>query len=301
MEVRPVTGRIDTVLADLAERTNRDLERWAAPADAPAELAEAMRYAALGPGKRLRPALVHLAARAAADGAEPPVDPAPAAAAIELVHAYSLVHDDLPAMDDDVLRRGRPTVHAQFGEAMAILVGDGLLTRAFAVLCEQVSDGHVAAALAGELARGAGAAGMVGGQAADMGLCELPEGVSGVDYIHARKTAALFVAAARMGALCGGADVRTLEALGGYAQALGLAFQITDDLLDATAGSDQLGKTAGKDAAVGKQTYPALLGLRATAEAVDAAGRRALASIETIGSAAEPLRALLAKLAKRTH
>ena len=134
-----------------------------------------------------------------------------------------------------------------------------------------------------------------------MGLCALPEGLWGVDYIHARKTAALFGAAARMGAVCGGADARTTEALGGYADALGLAFQITDDLLDATASSDQLGKTAGKDAGGGKRTYPAVAGLKAAVEAVDAAGRRALARLNGFGPATEPLRALLEWLAERTH
>lgn len=298
-----ISGQLDIkpLLADLAGRIEEALSRWVAPRDAPPELTEAMRYAVLGGGKRLRPCLVYLAAQACASDGTPKVDPAPAAAAVEMVHCYSLVHDDLPAMDDDVLRRGRPTVHVQYGQAMAILVGDALLTQAFAVLMENVSDGRLACRLASELARGAGPAGMIAGQVADMNLCRVADGLAGLEYIHARKTADLFAAAARMGALCGGADEPRLSAMGHFALNLGLAFQVRDDLLDATASSDQLGKTAGKDAAAGKRTYLALLGREKTAAIAAELSRRAVASLEELGPAAQPLRALTDLLMERNH
>ncbi len=292
---------IAKVLAQLAERVERALDRWLAPAGSPPELAEAMRYAVLGGGKRLRPALVFLAAQACGNGQERTADPAPAAAAIEMVHCYSLVHDDLPAMDDDVLRRGQATVHVKFGEAMAILVGDALLTQAFAVLAEQVADPALCGRLTAELARGAGAAGMIAGQVADMNLCRVAEGQAGLEYIHRRKTADMFAAAARMGGLCAGAGEPHLAALGQFAMDLGLAFQVRDDLLDATASSDQLGKTAGKDVAAGKLTYVALLGPERAAAAATELSRRAIGRLDVFGPAAEPLRLLAAMLMERKH
>ncbi len=290
----------ESLLADLAQRADRALERWVAPAGAPAELAEAMRYAALGGGKRLRPCLVYLAASAC--GGEAAQDQSAAdvaAAAVEMVHCYSLVHDDLPAMDDDSLRRGRPTVHMQYGEAMAILVGDALLTQAFAILSEQIHDKVLAAALTVVLAKGAGAAGMIAGQVADMALCQFPAGQAGLEYIHARKTAALFAAAAKMGGLCGGASDVQLQALGNFALDLGLAFQVRDDLLDETASSAQLGKTAGKDMAAGKLTYPALLGRPRTEAIAGELSERALRHLDVFGPAAQPLKTLAQMLVER--
>ena len=295
------TVDIQAAMAELAGRVDQALACWVAPADAPPELVEAMRYAVLGGGKRLRPCLVYLSAQAACGGGLPPHDPTPAAAAVELIHCYSLVHDDLPAMDDDVLRRGRPTVHVQYGQAMAILVGDALLTQAFAVLAERVSHPVLACRLAAELARGAGAAGMIAGQVADMGLCRVSDDQAGLEYIHARKTADLFRTAARMGALCGGADEPHLEALAAFAAELGLAFQVRDDLLDATASSAQLGKTAGKDAAAGKRTYPALLGVGGADAVAADLSRRAMQRLAPLGPAGEPLRALTRLLVERDH
>lgn len=289
---------IPSLLAAWGARVESAMLDWAAPHGAPAELAEALRYAC-GGGKRLRPALVRLTAEAVCGRAEPPQDVLPAAVAVELIHCYSLVHDDLPAMDDDVLRRGQPTVHAQYGEAMGILVGDALLTQAFAVLAERTGEPALAVRLAAELARGAGAAGMIAGQVADMGLCAVPEGLDGLEYIHRRKTSALFAAAARMGALCGGADANQCDALGRFAIDLGLAFQVKDDLLDATASTDQLGKTAGKDAQAGKRTYPALLGLEATETAVETLSRQAMEHLAVFGASAEPLHALAEYLLQR--
>jgi geranylgeranyl pyrophosphate synthase len=293
--------KIEDTLADVAQQVDQALSAWLAPASAPAELAQAMRYAVLGGGKRLRPCLVYLAAQACRPDRPVPPQWAPAAAAVELVHCYSLVHDDLPAMDDDVLRRGRPTLHVQYGEAMAILVGDALLTQAFAVLAEQVAPAELCRRLIAELARGAGGAGMIAGQVADMELCRVEAGQAGLEYIHARKTADLFAAAARMGGLCGGADEMHLAALGQFGADLGLAFQVQDDLLDLAASSAQLGKTPGKDAAAGKTTYPGLLGQERAAAVASELNQRAVSRLEIFGQAAQPLEALARRLTERKH
>ena len=293
------TQDIKAALAELAGRAEIALDRWLSRSDVPAELLEAMRYSVLGEGKRLRPALVMLSAQVVAQGRPVPVDPMPAAVAIELVHCYSLVHDDLPAMDNDTLRRGQPTVHVKFGQAMAILAGDALLTHAFAVLTEGVSDPAFSAPLVAELARSAGPSGMIAGQVADMDLCRIPDGVTGLDYIHTRKTAAMFAGAARMGAICGGANPLQRDALGQFALDLGLAFQVKDDLLDATGSSEQLGKTAGKDAQSGKRTYPTLLGLDRSAEVARELSSRALNHLECFGQSAAPLRAMAGLMLER--
>ncbi|MBN1943512.1 MAG: polyprenyl synthetase family protein [Phycisphaerae bacterium] len=285
------------LLAPCAKRVEADLERWLVPAGAPDALADGMRYCMAG-GKRLRPAITMLSARAIGGSAEEELVRR-AAAAVEMVHVYSLVHDDLPAMDDDALRRGRPTAHVQFGEAMAILIGDALLTRAFGVLAEDAS--AVSARLAAELARAAGAEGMVAGQAADMDLCTLPAGLEGLRYIHLHKTAAMIRAAARMGALAAGAKDEALQAVGEYAENLGLAFQLFDDLLDATGTARQLGKTPGKDAETGKRTHLAVLGAgeaRRLGEKLTAAARDAL---RPLGPAGETLKELANLLTQRTH
>ncbi len=301
MSASQTTTEITATLADLAGRVETAMEQWVASPGVPTELAEAMRYAVLGGGKRLRPALVLLSAKAVCEGAPPATDPMPAAVALELVHTYSLVHDDLPAMDDDALRRGRPTVHVKCGEAMAILVGDALLTRAFAILAEMIDDPKTAVALTAELARAAGPSGMIAGQVADMALCTFPEGAAGLEYIHQRKTAAMFAAACSMGAICGGADAPTRSTLAAFGSDLGLAFQITDDLLDTTATSEQLGKTAGKDAAAGKRTYPALLGPAESALAAEQASGRATGRLDTLGSAADSLRSIVEMLLARKN
>lgn len=218
-----------------------------------------MRYAALGPGKRVRPFLVYAAGELV--GAEASTLDAPACA-LELIHAYSLVHDDLPAMDDDDLRRGRPTCHRAYDEATAILVGDALQTRAFELLAE-------APGLAAEtrlrmittLAHAAGHAGMVGGQALDLAAVGQQRSLAELEQMHRLKTGALIEASVVLGALAGQADRATLDALGRYARAIGLAFQVRDDILDVTADSQTLGKTQGKDAAADKPTYVSLLGL----------------------------------------
>ena len=249
------------------------LERYlpAAP-DCPAPIADAMRYGVLAGGKRLRPILT-LAAAEAIDPDGGAALALPAACAVEMIHTYSLVHDDLPAMDDDTLRRGRPTTHVAYGEGMAILAGDGLLTEAFRVLARwPATDDPVVAErklrTVERVAAGAGAGGMVGGQALDI----QPAGTGGdpqpraaaraaLRELHERKTGALIRAAAAAGAIMAGADRETLAAVDAYAAHLGLGFQIVDDILDVEGDTAALGKTAGKDAAAGKATYPSVVGL----------------------------------------
>lgn len=259
------------------------------PRDASDTLVAAMRYAALGPGKRIRPFLVHqcctLVGGSVADADAP-------AAAVELVHAFSLVHDDLPAMDDDVLRRGRPTCHVQFDEATAILAGDALLALAFEILATAVPDAHRGRALIAELARATGSAGMIGGQAADLAGERAPCTLERVRDIHARKTGALITAACRMGGIAGGAARDKLERLADYGRNLGLAFQIADDLLDVTATTEQLGKATAKDAARRKQTYPACVGTEQASIAGEAAVADARAALRDLGPEADVLRAL---------
>ena len=287
------------LLGPIAETLRPALGTSLADASVPAALAEAMRYACLDGGKRLRPALVLLSAEAVADRQHWRVDPLPAAVAVELVHCYSLVHDDLPAMDNDTLRRGRPTVHVRFGEAMAILAGDALLTRAFEVVSRYPPDKAVAAELAAELAAAAGAAGMIAGQVADMALCDVPAGAAGRRYIHLRKTAALIRAAVRMGGICAGADAAQLQALSEYGEKAGLAFQITDDLLDATAAAEALGKTPGKDARAGKRTYATELDHDRARRQADQLTQQACRALDVLGAGAEKLRRLARLLARR--
>jgi geranylgeranyl pyrophosphate synthase len=238
-----------------------------------------------------------LAARAAGGQVDQPV--CRAAVAVEMIHCYSLVHDDLPAMDDDRLRRGRPTVHVQFGEAMAILVGDALLTQALAVLAE--ADHPRSARLVLELARAAGAGGMIAGQVADMDLCSVADGARGLRQIHLGKTAALIRASARLGALCAGADAAVLDALSTWAQTLGLAFQLFDDILDVTGEADRIGKTPGKDARTGKRTYLAELGLQGSIDMGRRLTGQADQALAPLGADAAELLALSPLLADRTH
>jgi geranylgeranyl diphosphate synthase type II len=275
------------------------LSRWlVAPPSCPPVISEAMRYSLLGGGKRFRPLLALAAGDAIAShpGSQAPPDQAagdedvvrlvmPAACALEMIHTYSLIHDDLPAMDNDTLRRGRPTLHVVHGEGIAILAGDGLLTEAFALLAarpETTSSAVLARRLRtlGEIAEAAGAAGMVGGQAIDLqavgsGTAErqavAPLSFDGLRDMHARKTGALIRASAVAGAVMAGGTDEAVGAIRAYAVGLGLAFQIVDDILDVEGATEDLGKTAGKDAAAGKPTYPALFGLdRSRALAADA-------------------------------
>ena len=240
-------------------RVEEALARWVS-ADAPAGLGESMRYAVLDGGKRLRPLLV-LAASDAVGGQ--PDAALRAACAIELIHAYSLVHDDMPCMDNDVLRRGKPTVHVQFGEAQALLAGDALQALAFELLTPEGDEvpPAVQAQLCRLLARAAGYEGMAGGQAIDLASVGVALDEARLRRMHRLKTGALLQASVAMGAACAGAPAPVLNALMRYGAALGLAFQVVDDILDVTADSATLGKTAGKDAASDKPTYVSLMGL----------------------------------------
>ena len=291
-------------------RVERALNEWM-PAQAPAGLGEVMRYAVQGGGKRLRP-LLALAACEAVEGA--PQAALRAACAVELIHAYSLVHDDMPCMDNDVLRRGKPTVHVRFGQAQALLAGDALQALAFEILTPEPSAATSAdmpaamqAALCRLLARAAGADGMAGGQAIDLASVGLPLTEPELRAMHRRKTGALLLASVRMGAACAARPLpaAALQALDAYGQALGLAFQVVDDVLDVTADSALLGKTAGKDAAAGKPTYVSLLGLEAARQlAADllTQAENALNALQASGLAhTQPLHALARQVVQRQH
>jgi geranylgeranyl diphosphate synthase, type II len=265
-----------------------------------AKLLEAMRYSLLAGGKRLRPVLA-LAACEAVGGK--PEDALGFACALEMIHTYSLIHDDLPCMDDDDLRRGRPTNHKVYGEAMATLAGDALLTDAFKVLARSL-DSHAAAPVLleviVELAEAAGSAGMVIGQALDMLSEGQPTDLATLEYLHARKTGALFLAAVRGGAMLGGGDRAQLDALTEYGRALGLAFQVIDDLLDVVSSTEQLGKRAHKDDAHGKATYPALMGVEKSRQFANQLKERAIAALSAFDGRAEPLRQLARFVVERS-
>ena len=251
------------------------------PADAPAGIGEVMRYAVLGGGKRLRPLLV-LAACDAVYG-EPQAAMC-AACAVELIHAYSLVHDDMPCMDDDVLRRGKPTAHVQFGEAQAMLAGDAMQALAFEVLTPDGSGNPVLQArLCALLARSAGHAGMAGGQAIDLASVGQTLDECTLRDMHRRKTGVLLQASVMMGAACGMADAKALAALSDYGAAIGLAFQVVDDILDVTQDSTVLGKTAGKDRDANKPTYVSVLGLEAAGKLAEQLRDQAHRALEASG------------------
>ena len=257
--------------------------------DSPQGLHQAMRHAVLGGGKRLRPMLVYAAGEAL--GADQSLLDAPAAA-VELVHAFSLVHDDLPAMDDDDLRRGRPTVHVAFDEATAILAGDALQALAFSVLAEADAGPALRVGWLQALAEATGARGMCGGQALDMAATGATLALDQLERLHALKTGALIRSAVRMGALAGGADAAMLARLDDYASALGLAFQIRDDILDVEGDSAQLGKTAGKDVAQAKSTFPALLGMAEAKARLAAELEKTRAALGPLGGRADALHRL---------
>jgi farnesyl diphosphate synthase len=258
-------------------------------ANAAPRLAQAMRHAVLGGGKRLRPLLVHAAGHAF--GAPVEATDAPATA-VELVHAFSLVHDDLPAMDDDALRRGRPTVHVAFDEATAILAGDALQALAFAVLAQAPLPAEARVALVRELASASGVDGMCAGQALDMQATGRTLALPELEALHSLKTGALIRAAIRMGAIAAGAPEAVRGSLDCYAAALGLAFQIRDDVLDVEGDDAQLGKTAGKDAAQGKNTYPGLLGMEASRARLGELQREMESALAPFGADADALRVL---------
>ncbi|SDJ95372.1 polyprenyl synthetase family protein [Microbulbifer yueqingensis] len=296
------TPSLQSFLQQCAARVEARLQAALTGAAPGAELLqEAMRYAALGPGKRLRPALVYASAAAITTGDTRPALCDDAAAALECIHAYSLVHDDLPAMDDDDLRRGRPTCHIQFDEATAILAGDALQTRAFELLLQSDAEPRLKLSLLTELARASGAEGMVAGQAIDLAAVNRQPDLSRLETMHRLKTGALIRASARMGALAADATSQQLDAVSGYAGAIGLAFQVQDDILDVTADTATLGKTQGADAARNKPTYVSLLGLEGARDKLAALHREALEYLDPLQGDCRLLQQLADYIVERGH
>jgi len=277
-----------------------ELDRCIDQSAASDRLQDAMRYSVLGGGKRIRPALCLAAARAVGQESDHALAPA---CAVELIHAYSLIHDDLPAMDDDELRRGRPTTHIAFDEAIAILAGDALQALAFELLATGSGlAGEARLAMVQELAKAAGHRGMVGGQAIDLESVGKTLTLAELETMHRHKTGALIEASVRMGALSAErVQPGALEALATYARVLGLAFQVQDDLLDIEGSTDVIGKPQGSDVARSKPTYPALLGLDGARRHLTELLRTAKASLEPFGPEADPLRAMADYVVARTH
>ena len=294
---------IDAYQTSSQARVNAALERlFVAPAPELARLYEAMRYSVMNGGKRVRPLLAYAACEAL--GAVPEQANG-AACAVELIHAYSLVHDDLPAMDDDDLRRGQPTTHKAFDEACAILAGDGLQSLAFSALLDPTLttlDAETRLRMVNGLAFAAGPAGMVGGQAIDLGSVGLKLDQAALEYMHRHKTGALIEASVQLGALASGqATDDNLQALSVYARAIGLAFQVQDDILDVESDTATLGKRQGADIARDKPTYPALMGLEQAKSYALELRDQALNALRPFDAAAEPLRELARYIVDRRH
>ena len=280
---------------------DRTLKQLLADHEAPPKnLGKAMHYSLFSGGKRIRPILALASGEAV--GARPQRI-LPFACALEMIHSYSLVHDDLPAMDDDDLRRGKPTNHVVFGEAMAILAGDGLLTEAFRIMAQAAlkrgQDRTAALQAIWEVAAGAGMAGMVGGQVADIEAEHQKPTRKRVEYIHTRKTGALLRASVRVGARVGGASAKQYARLDQYGTAVGLAFQVTDDIMDIEGGTAKTGKRVGRDAELNKATYPAALGMKKTKRYARELLDEALTALQSFGPKAEPLRQIALLVVER--
>jgi len=266
--------------------------------DTPPHLAEAIRHSLLAPGKRLRPLLVLMACQACGYDYRAAL---PAACAVEMIHTYSLIHDDLPAMDDDDMRRGQPSCHAVFGEATAILAGDALLAQAFEVLATGIQPPEVAARCCGELAKAAGSANLVGGQEDDLSAQFADLGYEQLERIHRRKTGAMIRVSLWQGGLVAGAEDSQLAALDNYGERLGLAFQIVDDLLDLEGTEADLGKRTGKDSDRGKLTFPAVLGVAESRHRAEELVAAAIDAIQPFGAPATGLEALAKYVLERKH
>ncbi|MBF0384226.1 MAG: polyprenyl synthetase family protein [Magnetococcales bacterium] len=266
----------------------------------PARLNQAIRHSLIDGGKRLRPILVLAAAQAVGGKTEPLL---PFACALECIHTYSLIHDDLPAMDDDDLRRGRPTCHKQFDEATAILAGDGLLTLAFELASRPIQgvSAEDSLAMVMQLSQDAGIHGMVGGQMMDMEAEDKNVELAELQYIHIHKTGALIRSSCMAGACLGGGDKTQIKQIKRYGEAIGLAFQIADDILDIVGDSELMGKTVGKDKKQAKATYPALMGLGQARDEANNLVEDALGSLKDFSADAEPLRAIARYITDRTH
>ncbi len=281
-------------------RVNSELDRCIDRSSASDRLQDAMRYSVLGGGKRIRPALCLAAAQAVGQTGDEALTPA---CAVELIHAYSLIHDDLPAMDNDELRRGRPTTHIAFDEATAILAGDALQALAFDWLANNSAiDAGARLTMIQELARASGHQGMAGGQAIDLESVGKSLSLAELENMHRHKTGALIEASVRMGAMTApGISASTLNTLTSYARALGVAFQVQDDLLDIEGDTEVIGKPQGSDAARAKPTYPSLLGLEGARERLEDLLRGALATLQDFGPEADPLRAMADYVVARNH
>jgi len=282
-----------------AQAVNHTLQRLLSLQQIDGEFKRAMRYVLESPGKRLRSALVLWCCEVIAGEINHNAEIA--AAAIEMVHTYSLVHDDLPAMDDDDFRRGQPSCHKAFDEATAILVGDALLTVAFEILAKEIDEPTVAVKLIGQLAQDAGPAGMIAGQWADLKAEKTAGSEESLRVMHTNKTAKLFRCAAAMGAVCGGAGESELHCLCEYGLKIGLGFQIADDILDVAGSSSHLGKTVGKDAKAAKCTYPSVLGIKKSRELDRKLSDEAVAVLAPFGPKADILRQLAIALLERTR
>ena len=294
---------IDAYQTSSQDRVNAALERlFVAPSAELARLYEAMRYSVMNGGKRVRPLLAYAACEALGAAAEQANG---AACAVELIHAYSLVHDDLPAMDDDDLRRGQPTTHKAFDEACAILAGDGLQSLAFSALLDprlNTLDAETRLRMVAALALAAGPAGMVGGQAIDLGSVGIKLDQTALEFMHRHKTGALIEASVQLGALASGhASADDLQALNIYARAVGLAFQVQDDILDVESDTATLGKRQGADIARDKPTYPALMGLDGAKAYALELRDQALNALQSFDTTADPLRALARYIVERRH
>ena len=280
-------------LVSHSERVESALDRLLdLPQTTPQRLHEAMRYAAQGGGKRIRPLLVYAAGQLGESSAQKTDMLDAAAVAVECIHAYSLVHDDMPCMDDDDLRRGRPTVHKAFDEATALLVGDALQTRAFEILVNSPGDANARLQMIACLAAASGSRGMAGGQAIDLESVGKKLDLAGLQQMHAMKTGALLSCAVELGGIAAMLNADQLKQLNQYSNALGLAFQIVDDVLDATADSQTLGKTAGKDAAANKPTYVTLMGLDYAQQQAKELQEIAMRSLDGFGNQAQALKDL---------
>jgi len=297
---KAVNNDFNTRLRQKADLVNNNLRRLLVEqVDIEGDLKKALEYTLQGQGKRIRAALLlwccELISGRANHNAEM------AAAAIEMVHTYSLVHDDLPAMDDDDLRRGLPTCHKAFDEATAILTGDALLTLAFEILAKEIDEPAVAVRLIGQLAQAAGPAGMIAGQIADLKAENGQGNKELLEYIHTNKTAKMFRCAAAMGAICGGAGKDEFDRLCEYGLKIGLGFQIADDILDVCASSEHLGKTTGKDVKAGKATYPAVVGMEKSRQLAKKLADEAAALLAPFGPKADTLKQLATTLLQRTR
>lgn len=292
------TVDFNTRLRRKAQSVNYTLRQILDSLQVNSDLKESLKYTLGAPGKRVRSVLVLWCCELV--GGQVNRNAEIAAAAIEMVHTYSLIHDDLPAMDDDDFRRGQPTCHKAFDEATAILTGDALLTLAFETLADSIDQPAVAVRLISQLAQNAGAAGMIAGQMADLRAENSAGTKQMLEYIHINKTAKLFRCAAAMGAICGGATQKQFECLCEYGLHVGLAFQIADDILDETASSEQLGKTAGKDLKASKCTYPAIVGLDRAREVQKRLTTEAIAMLKPFGPKANTLQQFATLLLERT-